>query len=229
MRILIFALPLLLLACGGRPTQTLDEAQRALNGAILAKKCAPEEYAAAERMMAKANQLADDGKHDEAKLAAVAAKKLSLKAQEKANARKMECLKPTDPTAGAIDPNEFIDQTQADPNAVDPSQLETVYFDYNAFVPTPEAKQTMAKNASIINANPDLKMTLEGHCDSRGSTEFNLALGEKRALAVRKYLGSLGVDVSRLAVVSYGEEKPSDYGEGESAFARNRRVEFTIR
>ena len=107
--------------------------------------------------------------------------------------------------------------------------MKTVYFEYNAFDLTPDARQTMASNASWLNKNPDTKVTVEGHCDSRGSTEYNLALGEKRARVVKQYLVSLGVDGGRLAVISYGEEQPMEYGEGERTFARNRRAEFTVR
>ncbi|MEZ4466139.1 MAG: OmpA family protein [bacterium] len=93
--------------------------------------------------------------------------------------------------------------------------LKTIYYDFNAADLTEESKQTMARNAARLNANPGAQVRVEGHCDSRGSAEYNLALGEKRALSARAYLKQLGADTSRLEVVSYGEERPAEYGEDE--------------
>ena len=217
---------LLLLACGGVPQQQLDEAESALLDAILAKKCAPEAYAAAERMYAKAQKQSDDGDYDAAEASARAAKKLADKARNKALLRKADCLKPKDdPT----DVSEFIDPSATSDQSRDPGGLQTVHFAYNAFDLTPEARQKMAANAQWLQQNAEAKITVEGHCDSRGSTEFNLALGEKRAMVVRKYLVSLGVDGARLAIISYGEEQPAEYGDNDRAWQRNRRAEFTVR
>ena len=227
--IVIGAVAALAVGCGARPTKTLDEAEAALNGAILAKKCAPEEYAAAERMNAKAKQLADEGKNDEAAAAARAAKKLAVKAQQKAALLKEECFRPKNE---GVDVSEYIDESGSgldNPDLKDEGGMKTVYFDYNAAELTPEARETVAKNAAWIRANPDKPIIIEGHCDSRGSTEYNLALGEKRAMVVRKYMGQLGIPPERLSVVSYGEEQPLDYSESESGHARNRRAEFNTR
>ncbi|MCA9539368.1 MAG: OmpA family protein [Myxococcales bacterium] len=219
----------LLAACGGRPTKTLAEAEGALADAALAKKCAPEEFAAAERMYAKAQKLADDEKFDEAETAAEAAKKLAVKARDKALARKTEC------EAQEVDPKTdlsgFIDKSGPGLDATDGDGggMKTVYFDYNAFDLTEQAKVTMGKNADWLRKNPGKPVIIEGHCDSRGSTEYNLALGEKRAQVARKYLIGLGIEGGRLSIMSYGEEQPLDFGETEAAFARNRRAEFRLR
>lgn len=230
MRLALLALcACLLAACGSRPTQVLSEAEGALADAELARKCAPDEYAAAEKMYAKAQKLADDEKFDEAETAAVAARKLAIKARDKALARKDDCLAPkVDPDN---DVSEFVDQSGAGLDATDGDGggMKTVYFDYNAHDLTEQAKVTMSKNAAWMRANPAVNVVVEGHCDSRGSTEYNLALGERRAQVVRKYLVGLGVDGGRLSVVSYGEEQPVEYGETEAAHARNRRAEFRIR
>lgn len=220
----------LIAACASRPSATLTEAETALNGAVLAKKCAPEDYAAAERMYLKANTLADQGKHEEAKQAAEAAKKLAFKARKKAEARRADCFAPKKKDTDAVGIDQFVDRSQ--PNvvvgaAVD--DMKTVYFDFNAFELSPEARQTLNSNADWMNANAGSTIIIEGHCDSRGSSEYNLALGEKRAQVALRYLKQLGVDSGRLQVTSYGEERPADYGENESAYARNRRVEFTVR
>lgn len=230
MRILcLTTLVALIAACASRPTATLTEAETALNGAVLAKKCAPEDYAAAERMYLKANTLADQGKHEEAKQAAEAAKKLAFQARKKAEARRADCFAPKKDTA-PVDVNEFVDRSQ--PNVVvgaGVDEMKTIYFNYNAFELSPEARQTLTKNAGWMTANAGSTIIVEGHCDSRGSSEYNLALGERRAQVALRYLKQLGVDEARLQVTSYGEERPADYGEGEAAYARNRRVEFTVR
>ena len=111
-------------------------------------------------------------------------------------------------------------------STLDGKSLETVYFDYDAFTLSPEARQTLERNAAWLKANPTVKVTVEGHCDERGSDEYNLALGERRALAVKNYLVALGVSEDRLAAVSYGEERPAVGGHDEASWARNRRGEF---
>ncbi len=220
------ALALLLAACGGRPTKVLSEADGALADAKLAEKCAPEEYAAAKKMLEKANKLADEGKNDEAEKAAKAAKKLALAARNKAMLRKEECEKPAQQTTG-VDPNEFIDQNTTP--AVEAENLEglkTIYFDYDAFDLSPEARDVLARNVAWLKKNPGQHLVIAGHCDKRGSTEYNLALGEKRAQVVRRYLESLGIDASRMSIISYGEEQPADYGESDESLRLNRRAEF---
>jgi peptidoglycan-associated lipoprotein len=104
--------------------------------------------------------------------------------------------------------------------------LERVHFDFDQFTLSPEARDTLAKNAAYLQANPDLKVRIEGHCDERGSDEYNLALGERRAKAAKDYLVSLGVAENRLDIISYGEEMPLDPGHNEEAWAKNRRDEF---
>jgi len=218
---------LLLFACGTRPTQLLGEAQNALNDAALAKKCAPDEFEAAEKMFIKAQKLADEEKFDEAEAAARAAKKLAIKAQAKALARKDECLTPPKP---ATDPKDFIDDSGpgVDAQEGDGGGMETVYFDYNSSDLTDAARTAMANNGAWMQRNPTVVVTIEGHCDKRGSTEYNLALGEKRAKVTRSYLISLGVERNRLGIVSYGEEQPMDYGDTATAHGRNRRAEFRV-
>jgi peptidoglycan-associated lipoprotein len=104
-------------------------------------------------------------------------------------------------------------------------ELGTVYFDFDSSVLRPDATATLRKNADALRAASDATVTLEGHCDERGSEEYNLALGERRAEAVRKYLVDLGVPGSRLRVVSFGEAKPAVMGHDEAAWKWNRRVE----
>lgn len=111
-------------------------------------------------------------------------------------------------------------------STLDGRKLETVYFDYDAFTLKPAARQALERNATWLQANPAVKLVIEGHCDERGSDEYNLALGERRALAVKGYLTTLGVVAERLATISYGEERPAVEGQSEAAWSKNRRAEF---
>jgi peptidoglycan-associated lipoprotein len=103
-----------------------------------------------------------------------------------------------------------------------------VYFDYDRAVVRADAQSALRGNAEAISGNTSWgTVTVEGHCDERGSEEYNLALGERRANAVKRYLVDLGVSSSRLRTVSFGESKPAVQGHTESAFRYNRRSEFS--
>lgn len=104
--------------------------------------------------------------------------------------------------------------------------LGRIYFDFDQYTLTATAKQQLATNASLLKAAPAVKIQIEGHCDERGSDEYNLALGEKRALSTKNYLVSLGVAADRMSIISYGEELPLDPINSEVAWAKNRRAEF---
>lgn len=106
------------------------------------------------------------------------------------------------------------------------ADLTRVYFDFDQYALTTEARDTLNLNATILKANPALKVKIEGHCDERGSNQYNIALGERRAQATQNYLVSLGVDGNRLSTVSFGEEMPLEPGHDEAAWAKNRRAEF---
>ena len=107
--------------------------------------------------------------------------------------------------------------------------LETIHFDFDQYVLTATAKSTLVSNAGLLRAAPAIKILVEGHCDERGSDEYNLALGEKRALATKDYLISLGVAADRMSVISYGEEMPIDSARTKEAWAKNRRANFKVK
>jgi len=108
-----------------------------------------------------------------------------------------------------------------------PANIEKiVYFDYDSFIIKPEFQSTIEAHAQYLKSNSRAKISLEGHTDERGGREYNLALGQKRADAVRQSLTLLGVSTSQIETVSFGEEKPAVQGADESAFAKNRRAEF---
>ena len=106
---------------------------------------------------------------------------------------------------------------------------QNILFDYDSAELTEQAKGLLREKAAWLQANPADTVTIEGHCDERGTTVYNLALGERRAKAARSYLVDLGVSGSRLSTVSYGEEKPLDPAPTEAAYRINRRAQFVIR
>jgi peptidoglycan-associated lipoprotein len=105
--------------------------------------------------------------------------------------------------------------------------FQTVYFDYDRSDIREDARGALRQNADKLNAGNLGTVTIEGHCDERGSTEYNLALGERRANAVKRYLVDLGVPSNNLRTVSFGEERPAVQGHDESAWRYNRRADFT--
>jgi peptidoglycan-associated lipoprotein len=109
------------------------------------------------------------------------------------------------------------------------SAFEAVYFDFDKSDLRQDARNTLSKNAEImLKSKKPAKLKIEGHCDERGSAEYNLALGERRAKSAMQYLITLGVQPDLLSVISYGKEKPAVQGHDEEAWAKNRRAEFVI-
>jgi peptidoglycan-associated lipoprotein len=106
--------------------------------------------------------------------------------------------------------------------------LVDIHFSYDSAVLEPEARERLSSHARWLLARPSVTVLIEGHCDERGTVEYNLALGERRALTAYNYLVSLGVPGSRLKTISYGKEFPLDPGHSEAAWAKNRRARFLI-
>lgn len=104
--------------------------------------------------------------------------------------------------------------------------LRSINFDYDSSTLSKTAKDTLKTNSDWMKSNSNTNLQIEGHCDERGSIEYNLALGERRANSVKAYLVSMGVPAARLSVISYGEEKPLDTSGSDAAFAKNRRANF---
>jgi peptidoglycan-associated lipoprotein len=106
--------------------------------------------------------------------------------------------------------------------------LDTIYFDFDSFVLSAAARESLSKNAGVLKKNSSAKIQVQGNCDERGSDEYNLALGEKRAKAAMSYLLTMGVPADNLSIISYGKEKPADQGHDEAAWAKNRRDDFVV-
>ena len=113
--------------------------------------------------------------------------------------------------------------------AAEAAGLRDVFFSYDSFVITEEARHALSHDAEWIKAHPGAQLKVEGHCDERGTSAYNLVLGEKRAKVVRNYLVELGVSSNRLAVVSYGKERPFCMDHTESCYSQNRRGHIVIK
>ena len=112
--------------------------------------------------------------------------------------------------------------------SVTESDFVTVSFDFNKYNLVDSAKAALDHNAQVLKDNPNVIVRIEGHCDERGTIEYNLSLGEKRAASAKKYLTDLGIDAGRLQTISYGKERPAVTGSNEGAWAKNRRDEFKV-
>jgi peptidoglycan-associated lipoprotein len=108
------------------------------------------------------------------------------------------------------------------------TQLKDIHFEFDKYDLTEEARKILNEDAQVLSAHHNLVIQIEGHCDERGSIEYNLALGERRAASARFYLIKLGVQGNRLSTISYGKEMPLDPGHNEEAWAKNRRCHFVI-
>ncbi len=108
------------------------------------------------------------------------------------------------------------------------SQFKTVYFDFDKYNLRPDAKAALDANYELLKKFPNAIIKIEGHCDERGTVEYNLSLGEKRAKAARDYLIGLGISPNRITIISYGKERPVDPRHNEEAWAKNRRAEFKV-
>jgi peptidoglycan-associated lipoprotein len=108
------------------------------------------------------------------------------------------------------------------------SPLQPLFFELDSSDVNGQGQTTLNANAALLKKYPSWTVTIEGHCDERGTAEYNLALGERRAVAARAYLVSLGISGDRLRTVSYGKEFPFDPGHDEASFAKNRRAHFVV-
>jgi peptidoglycan-associated lipoprotein len=131
----------------------------------------------------------------------------------------------TDAKAVQIVPADASADTQQNSLEQNPA-LSTVYFGFDSYILTPESGTTLQANFKKLAGRPMIR--IEGHCDEQGSSEYNLALGEKRARAAQTYLVTLGYPAGKISAISYGKERPADKGHDEAAWAKNRRAELKI-
>ncbi len=149
----------------------------------------------------------------------------------------VEKAEPAKPAQPAVQPK-AVEQVKpavstpaapAAPTSAAVSKFETIYFDFDKSDLRTDARDVLSKNAAaILKAAAGTKVQVEGHCDERGSAEYNLALGERRAKSVQKYLTTLNVKAENLSIISYGKEKPAVSGSDEAAWSKNRRAELVV-
>lgn len=150
------------------------------------------------------------------------------RADEEARQRELErqsALKEEDLSEGSLSAR-MADQRTESARSI--FENEDIYFEFDSIRLSPEAQEILAKKAVWLRANSGASATIEGHCDNRGTNEYNLALGEGRAQSAKAFLVDLGIDSSRLKTISYGEERPIDRAETEEAWTRNRRASFVL-
>lgn len=129
-----------------------------------------------------------------------------------------------------------VDEAIGGANLTDPSTppdssddvTQPVYFDFDDYTLNGYSQESLTRLSEFLQNNSSAVVQIEGHCDERGSIEYNLALGQRRAQSVKNYLTDLGIDPSRLPTMSYGEERPAVSGSDESAWEKNRRAEFVL-
>lgn len=219
----LLLLALLAAGCPKRlPEAEWQAAEQATAGLDETQPCAPETTQAARSMMENARALIKEERYEEAKTALLAAQRLAEKARRECDEKRAA----EEAARRAAPPQPPSPQPAERPAELEPGKMETVYFGFNEAVLTDEAREILARNAEFLRRKPEARVQIEGHCDERGSTEYNLALGERRAMSVRDYLVKLGVEPRRMEVISYGEERPADPRPLDLAWARNRRAEF---
>lgn len=137
-----------------------------------------------------------------------------------------ETLVVADTTEADVEPEP---ETEPEPvRVLKETEFKTVYFDLDKFNLRSDTRSTLDENLGLLSEFADVIIKIEGHCDERGTIEYNLSLGEKRAIAVMDYLLAQGIDAARISTISYGKERPIDSGSNESAWSANRRCEFRI-
>lgn len=132
-------------------------------------------------------------------------------------------------TSELANPNAAVDDsTLGDSDSGKAAGLKTIHFPYDSIVLSSEAKSDLKNNAEIMKAKTSLRIQIEGHADQRGGIQYNIALGEKRANSVKKFMEELGITGDRLTTISYGKERPIDSSTTEEAYSKNRRANFVI-
>lgn len=134
--------------------------------------------------------------------------------------------KPEEPVAAAT--TNADENTTGDSDSGKAMGIQTIHFPFDAFTLDQENKTLLNGNAEILKAHPSVKIQVEGHCDQRGGIQYNIALGEKRANAVKNFLTDDGIAANRITTISFGKERPVDPANTEEAYAKNRRANFVI-
>ena len=234
---MISVIMIALMGCAKPPISDIADAKAALESARIAgaQTYAPKEYSSAEGYVNKAESDLGTRQYREAKIEALTGKQLADTARQMALDRSKgtpentggQITAPSSLADIGIQENSIVGKGSLGTGIVI-KQLKMIHFAFDDYSLSNEAQQILMENARWLVAHPIIKVQIEGHCDERGSEEYNLALGEKRAIAARDYLIQLGVKKDSMSVISYGKERPLNPAHNEQAWAENRRDEFVI-
>ena len=219
------------LGCGGaQPARDELSKTRELLDSVRKKGCAHDSLSLAEQSYAKSQKLFDEKRYDESRTQAAVAHQLAQEAAKAigdqpcevppADAAPPADVKPFAEEGGDDQVEPFTEETTAD--------LKTIYFGFDSVAFSADALQILEENLEWIRAHPDENVVISGHCDERGTAEYNLALGDQRAQKVANYLKQSNIDPKRLEIVTYGSERPISFRHDEEGHRLNRRVEFSI-
>ena len=219
--VLVVSMAMWVLATGCRckyPQEEMDAARNSIADAKAADapKYASEEFKSAEDMLARAETQANENECDEAKASAIETVRLAEIAKELALKRKAEEMAPPPPPPPP-------------PEVKKLPLLRAVYFDFDKFNIRSDQRSMLEANGKALMENAEYSVIIEGHCDERGTNEYNLALGQRRADSAKNFLIGMGVSPSRMTTISYGEERPADPGHNEEAWAKNRKADFVVK
>jgi len=127
-----------------------------------------------------------------------------------------------------VEPAPVVEEPAPAPEPEVMLTLEPIYFDFDKSNLTPEAIATLNKDAASLKKNPEMKVRIEGNCDERGTSEYNMALGDRRAVSAMKYLETMGIPADRMTAISYGKEKPMCTESNEACWSKNRRDDLNV-
>ena len=232
MKKILSALGFVIILAGGATqpaSDLLEDATAAMNDVGNAKECAAETYALAQAALKEAMEAKENGDTETARSKARLAQTLAKQAKEEAEQNAEDCERRRN-AANTIDSklNEVDELADTTEYATD-NAFKIVYFDFDESTLSQDALSALQTNVAVLRANPQMNVLLTAHTDDRGTTEYNLALSQKRGDSVKEHATKMGVEATRMSVVPYGKEKPASAGTREQDYALNRRVEFIPR
>jgi peptidoglycan-associated lipoprotein len=210
-------------ACGGRQNPAeIDSARSRLDGSSADRRCAEEEFRAAERLVEQAEAAWEARDFDDARRLAAAAELQTQRAEEAAAANPNCQDRPATVAAAAPAPEPTFRPTTDYDGSYD---FQAIYFEFDGATISADSRRVLTAHAAFLREHTGVSVVIRGHCDDAGSTDYNLALGNRRSFSVQSFLRELGVDSNRMRTVSYGEEMPASADNP----ALNRRVDFVVR
>lgn len=219
-------------SCGKKAKEQIDAASIAMEDARVAQapEYAPDEYTSAEESLELAGKQYDNSRYRKAETTAATAEtqaRLALKRALEEKEKEAKLLAWETEKAAAYHRSTLFDN-QPTSDELARASLHDIHFPFDSTQLSVAAKGILALNAQWLTEHSTIKVEIEGHCDSRGGDEYNLALGAKRAKIVYNYMISAGLDPSRIRTISYGESLPLDSAQNEDSWAKNRRVHFAV-